>query len=197
MKTESFDQFNFSHEGIRFTARVYADCDMGEPWEVHDGHGPVSDWTRRDKRPGERVLCEDRGSFRYYDVQAATEIARRHGWGVAPGWRDGFGPEPTKGEIAAEAVRRDFEHLRAWCSGGWHWCGVGVAPEGEEDDSVFYANALWGIESDGGDYIRETACELAGDLVYARREAWRKALHEARERKYWAARDVATSGAES
>jgi hypothetical protein len=32
------------------------------PWERADGHGPVSDWTRREKRPGERVLHPKKSS---------------------------------------------------------------------------------------------------------------------------------------
>lgn len=65
-------------------ARIEYDEDMGPPWKEHDGHGPVSEWTSRSKRPGERVLCEDRGSKRYYDWQAAIQQAKDDGWGFLP-----------------------------------------------------------------------------------------------------------------
>jgi len=71
-------------DGFRYVATVHHDSDMGPPWEEHDGHGPVSDWTGRDKRPGELVLCTDRGSRRYYDFAEACRIARRDIWGIPP-----------------------------------------------------------------------------------------------------------------
>lgn len=68
---------------FRFRIDVHDDQDMGAPWENADGHGPVSDWTTRDKRPGEWVLSSDRGSKRYYDAQEANRIAERDGWGLS------------------------------------------------------------------------------------------------------------------
>ena len=58
--------------------------DMGPPWEEHDGHGPVSDWTTRDKRPGEMVLHQDGRSRRYYDFAGAVVLARKDGWDTEP-----------------------------------------------------------------------------------------------------------------
>ncbi|WP_239482854.1 hypothetical protein [Paraburkholderia sp. C35] len=66
----------------RVRINVQDDIDHGAPWEEHDGHGPVSDWTTRDKRPGERVLSSDRGIKRFYDVQEANRIAEQDGWGL-------------------------------------------------------------------------------------------------------------------
>lgn len=63
------------------TARIVADDDHGAPWDECDGHGPVSDWTSRDKLPGEIVLNDDRASKRFYDMQEACRIARRDQWG--------------------------------------------------------------------------------------------------------------------
>jgi hypothetical protein len=76
-----------THRGRAFTVTVDRDDDMGAPWEEHDGHGPVSDWTTRDKRPGEMILnTEGRGrSRRYYDFAAACRQARAEGWGWLPG----------------------------------------------------------------------------------------------------------------
>lgn len=91
MFTETFDKYacegdkiTCEKDGFTVTARIQRDDDIGPPWKVHDGHGPVSDWTRRDKLPGERVLCEDRGSKMYYDIAEAVKIAKRDGWDAEP-----------------------------------------------------------------------------------------------------------------
>lgn len=68
-------------DGYSVRVHVDYDQDMGAPWEEHDGHGPVSEWTTRDKLPGERVLATDRNHRRYYDFAEACKIARRDGWG--------------------------------------------------------------------------------------------------------------------
>lgn len=82
-----FDSLNYdntatvTHGAWIFTARIEPDDGMRAPWKEHDGHGPVSEWTTRDKTPGELVLCSDYGSKRYYDYATACHIARRDGWG--------------------------------------------------------------------------------------------------------------------
>jgi hypothetical protein len=78
------DSFTFTLEGVDYVAEVHHDSDMGAPWEAHDGHGPVSDWTTRAKRPGEMILNSDRDSHRYYDFAAAVRIARAESWGHRP-----------------------------------------------------------------------------------------------------------------
>ena len=78
------DMFTLTRDGRRFLARVERDDSHGAPWEECDGHGPVSEWTTRDKRAGELVLCEGRGARRFYDFAAACRIARRDGWGAMP-----------------------------------------------------------------------------------------------------------------
>jgi hypothetical protein len=79
------DAITVSMGGFDVTAKIEADEDSGAPWKRDDGHGPVSDWTGREKRPGERVLSEDRTSKRYYDFEEAVKIAKRDGWGWLPG----------------------------------------------------------------------------------------------------------------
>lgn len=54
-------------DGFTIRARLEHDDDMEPPWQRCDGHGQVSDWTTRDKHPGEVVLIEDGQSKRYYD----------------------------------------------------------------------------------------------------------------------------------
>lgn len=90
--TDQIDSFDFEHAGRTFRAAILADYDHGAPWDNEDGHGPVTDWERRAKAPGELVLCGDgRGGLgtdyarRFYDFAEAVQIARRDSWGFLPG----------------------------------------------------------------------------------------------------------------
>ncbi len=130
---------------------VASDDSMGLPWEEHDGHGIVSDWTRRAKAPGERILASDHGSFRYYDFAESVKLARRDGWSA------GSSLSIPARQRAALAVEKDFQRLKEWCDGIWEWVGVTVTI-GDKSDS------LWGIESDG-DYWREVAADLINGLI--------------------------------
>ncbi|MNQ25022.1 hypothetical protein D3C85_382340 [compost metagenome] len=175
------DGDTFERNGRTFRVFIEHDDDHGAPWEDSDGHGPVSDWTSRDKRPGEWVVSSDgrgrarNGSRRFYDAAEANRIAKRDGWGLCDEARAKLaaklGRVPTAGEVRAEAVRRDFDFLRGWCADEWHYVGVAVAhvPNGTEPDEVKrdYSYALWGIESDADEYIMETAAELADECARA------------------------------
>jgi hypothetical protein len=156
--------------------RVEWDYDTGAPWEEHDGHGPVSEWTTRDKAPGERVLCSDRNSKRYYDFAEAVKIAKRDAWDAPP-----YGG--SKGERAVRAVEADFENLRRWCNNDWHWISVGV--EVSYRGAVLETNYYDSIE-DYTDYWREHAAESASSIIAAHRK-------ERREQRYWEKRDVMTA----
>lgn len=157
---ESLYSFTFTREGQAFKATVYADGDGDAPWDREDGHGPVSGWVYgQPKKPGELVLNTDRGSKRYYDFAEAMRIAKRDGWGC-PNLPEGL----TPGQVAERAVRADFERLRAWCRDDWQYVGVSVTPEGLDDD---FSYALWGVESDSEDYIKEVANALAGEALQA------------------------------
>jgi hypothetical protein len=161
MRRYALDTFDFQHEGLNFRAVIETDTDHGAPWKEEEGHGPVSGWTSRSKNPGWRVLHQDRGSYRYYDFAKAVQIAKRDGWGYG-----GTEPGETKGQIAAKAVEADFERLRAWCNDEWTWCGVVVTMLDEDGDPIDgYEESLWGIESDASEYIKETAQELADQLI--------------------------------
>ena len=85
-------------------AKYDHDSDMREPWKEHDGHGIVSEWTTRDKSPGEVVLCSDRSSYRYYDMEATVALAKRDGWGCRRELPEGA----TRAQIAAQAAREDY-----------------------------------------------------------------------------------------
>lgn len=81
----------FTVKGVEFVATIDPDYDHGAPWEECDGHGTVTPWQSShtgkpvNKRPGQIVLIQDRGSYRLYDFAEACKIARRDGWGFAPG----------------------------------------------------------------------------------------------------------------
>jgi hypothetical protein len=155
----------FEMEGLNFRVTIERDDDMGAPWDNSDGHGPVSGWTTRPARPGERVLCVDRNSKRYYDVSAAMELAKRDGWDSAP-----YGePGETEGQRAARAVTSDFEYLRRWCADLWFYVCVGVQVVDADGNEVSHPHAatngfLCGVESDSGEYIGEVVNQLADEV---------------------------------
>lgn len=158
----------FTHDGLTFRLQIIPDHDHGAPWDEEDGHGPVSDWTTRDKRPGEMVLCEDgRGrAKRFYDFAAAMRQAKAEGWNHAP-------YTGTRGERAVRAVFADFKRLQDWCEDRWQWCGVVVTCEDLPEEPKA---SLWGIESDAGDYFEEVARDLADELISAYAAEVRKAV---------------------
>lgn len=166
MKTyRYFDGDTFERGGRTFRVEhPYDDC-ADAPWDREDGHGPVTEWTSRAKAPGERILNSDRSSYRYYDFQEAMRIARRDGWGLCPEdiakLEAKLKRKPTKGDICAEAVERDYEHLRRWCNDQWSYVGVVVRLVDEDCEE---SESLWGIESDAYDYLAEVAHELADEI---------------------------------
>ena len=154
------------------------DDTMGEPWNVNDGHGVVSEYTTRDKAPGEVEIARDRGGKRFYHVQESIQIAKRDSWGLSPDdlatLATEKGREPSKGEIAATAVANDCERMRRWCNDQWEWIGVCLVeldpdaieyPENVADDQGRdLAAALWGIESDSEPaYLESVAYELLSE----------------------------------
>lgn len=157
------ESWTFTVDGRDFVATVERDDFCGAPWEEHDGHGPVSGWTRRAKHPGEMVLSESRGERRYYDFAQACRIARNEGWD-APPYRTG-----TARQRAARAALADFEYLRAWCNDEWCFVTVSVAPVcpccGAADESR--SQTVGGVESSDFEYLRTIALELAGEVPEA------------------------------
>ena len=131
----------------------YDQC-MPAPWEAHDCHGIVSDWTPRSKAAGELVLKEYRGSYRYYDFAATCKKALDEGWSISDDTQG-----MTKRQIAAAAARQDFEYLRAWCNDEWHWCVLIVHPVCNHCNDVVtsVSASLAGVESD-----RDVAGRIAG-----------------------------------
>jgi hypothetical protein len=143
--------------GRTVTVNWFPDYDSPAPWDHEDGHGPVSDWTRRDKQPGEMVLCEDRGTRRFYDFSEAVAIARRDGWDCEP-----YG-QGTPGERAHRAAMADFQHLRGWCLDEWQYVGYVVEIDGEEFPEI--EGSLWGIDSPSMDYFEKEAFATVAEFL--------------------------------
>jgi len=173
-RTRLFDGDTFEHEGHTFRFECKHDEDMREPWKEHDGHGIISDWTRREKRAGERVLIRDGygGSCRYYDFAATIQQATKDGWGIGEDAEKALetrlARKPTKKEITAESVEQDYNRMRAWCLDEWHWCGVVITMLQDinggkvRDIDV----SVWGIDGDDQyEYLTETAYELAEECI--------------------------------
>ena len=159
--SESYKTDTLTQHGKTYRVEWFYDHYSGAPWENGDCHGPVSDWTRRDKKPGEMILSSDRGVHRFYDFAQAVKIARRGDWNTAPhDW-------PSKGVQAAAAAMVDFEYLRRWCTDQWHYCGIVVTLLDDEGEDTDVFASLWCVEDDGicsdhGSIIRD----LIGECEY-------------------------------
>lgn len=164
-------------EKLTFVVSIQHDDDATPPWERSEGHGPVTEWTSRDKSPGERVLASDGRSKRFYDWQEAVAMAKRDGWGLSAEDKARLaarlGREPTRKEIAVEAVELDFEFLRRWCNDQWYYVGVclfELPRDGKERNAERIADrapfeslrywSVWGVESDCADFIGDMAIDL-------------------------------------
>jgi len=157
----------FKLRGFQFIAYISPDEDADAPWDSSDGHGPVTKWENRPKRPGELILASDGRVDRFYDFQAAVKLARRDRWDSPP-YKTG-----KPGERAARAARADFEFLRGWCNDQWSYVGV-IVERVTETGTVRDRTSLWGIESNATDYLQETARDLAQELVSSAHTAQRQ-----------------------
>ena len=147
------------HGSLLFRIEWVYDHDSDPPWDREDGHGPVSDWEHRSKRPGEMVLNSDRGSHRFYDFAEAVKLARKDGWNTAPfNWR-------TDGARAHAAALADFDYLRRFCTDQWHYCGIVVTLLDADGEPDSVDASLWGIESEGDDYHEEVIGELIAECL--------------------------------
>lgn len=149
-------------DGREFAAIVEPDDYQDPPWLMEDGHGIVSEWTGRDKRPGEIVLHADGSRYLYYDFAATLKKARKEGWGTSDGKR----PNETARQYTERAVRADFDYLRRWCKDDWYYVVVGVAPIVDGEPDTDRAEYLGGVEFDYQyDYWREVAEQIAHRIM--------------------------------
>ena len=157
MVTMSTEKFKLN--GLTFLVQHIHDEDAGTPWEREDGHGVVSAWTDRGKKPGERIIATSRNHRRYYDVRESIKIALRDGWGIS-----GDTSKMTKREIASAAVAEDYIRMKAWCEDEWYYLGVAVTLLDVDGNKTNLRDSLWGIESDADDYLDEVARDIAESL---------------------------------
>lgn len=146
----------FEYRGHTFRVEFPRDDTSGAPWEMADGHRPVSEWVIREAREGEKVLCGDWNHYRYYDFEQALRIAIVDEWGTA----DGPQPGESTTDYRTRAVEADFEYLRAWCNDEWSYVGVVVTLDGDDERA-----SLWGIESSDVAYLTEVAYEMADEII--------------------------------
>lgn len=137
-KTETIEQ-----HGAIYLVEWFYDDDADAPWDHSDGHGPVTDWERRDKRPGELILSSDRGYKRFYDFAGAMRIAKRDGWNAPP---YAFS---SPGEQAQAAVMADYKHLRRWCDDQWFYCGIVVTMLDDDGEKTDVSDSIWCVEENG------------------------------------------------
>ena len=164
------DSISCEVDGFKVTARIVRDDSGDAPWDNDCMFGGVSKWTTRNKRPGERTLCEDRGSRRFYDFAGQVAHYRREG-----GWG---GPEfegMTPGQKAAASAERSFKVLRAWVQDEWWYVGVSLKVSRNGVTLAKHAASLWGIECNYPDsdnsYLTEVANELLSEALDNGREA--------------------------
>lgn len=146
----------FTYKGHTFHFVTEPDPASLPPWDcLFAPRGLVSDWTTRDKRPGELVLNTDHQVKRFYDFQGACKLALAEGWDASPYNTD---KRETPRQQAAKAALADFNRLKAWCDDEWYYIDLAVWCE----DSPGVRLYLGGIESDSGEeYILECAHNLA------------------------------------
>lgn len=162
-----------THAGLSFNVYHEPDFDADTPWERGDGYGVVSEMVTRSKRAGELILEEryarQSSTRRYYDFAASMKIAKRDGWGVSPevhaAMTKAKGRAPTGNEITAKAVMVDFERLRQWCNDDWCYVGVVVELLDIDGGRTDLTESLWGVESFGTEYLKDTAIELADSIA--------------------------------
>lgn len=138
-----YDGDIFEHNGNRFKVTFPPDWDRWAPWDEEDGHGPVSDWTTRAKRPGELILARDGCRYQYYDFAEACRIARRDGWG--PGFyhqREERGANGLRRGYAQWYVGRQLHtYTGEWRDDEYLWDGAREAMRASYPSARAYAAA--------------------------------------------------------
>lgn len=158
--------------GNNFKIEIEHDACRGAPWEECDGHGAVSEWTTRDKKPGELILRSDRRYKLYYDFQGAVKTAKLERWGC-----DSLTGNETAGEKAFKSVISDFNYLKAWCGNEWFYACLHVVmldSDGNKLDG--YDDYMGGVEYGISDYWQTVAQEMASEIERRFREDQSAAL---------------------
>ena len=161
--SDVYERETINHRGRLIRVERCYDTISGPPWQERDGHGIVSGWVTRDKRPGELILSNDGKAHRYYDWEGTMARARKEGWGCGI---DDFMRLtcklrrcPTRKQVIEDAVRRDFNYLHGWCNDEWHWMGILV-----EDEETGVTCSMYSICSTDEAYIKEVTDDLCEEI---------------------------------
>jgi hypothetical protein len=156
-------------DGLTFSVVAETDYEAGPPHKENDCYGVVSEWTRQDKKPGERILANDRASHLYYDVPASITKATADGWSPDAETRramvERLQREPTRKEVIAEAVERDYRRLRAWYRDEWAYVYIVVTLLDVQGKPTDEREACGGLESDDESGIEACANDLAAEIA--------------------------------
>ena len=142
------------------------------PWEYCDNEaGLVSDWKRRDKKPGELILNTDGKFKRFFDYQAACKYALKYQWGS----RDAL-PCDTKKQIASKAALNLFNYLRSWCDDEWKYRYIEITlinPDtNQETDLIASCGGIEDLNNYDQDWINENAAVLINSFKSQQLHSW-------------------------
>ena len=157
--------------GYNFIIVNELDDDMA-PWDYCDNEvGLVSDWTRRDKKPGEFVLNTDKTYKLFFDYQAACKYALKYQLGS----RDAL-PGDTKKQIASKAALNLFNYLRSWCDDEWTYRYVEITlinPDtNQETDFIESCGGIEDLNNYDQDWINENAAVLIERFKKQQLHSW-------------------------
>jgi hypothetical protein len=119
-----------THQGRKIKIEWSYDEFGGKPWDNCD-YGNVTDWLRRDKEPGEVIICADRNSKRFYDFAGAVTKLKKEG---------------CSGADADRIAKSEVKRFQDWCNDKWYYMNASVTIDGLE-----YAECLGAVESDCAD----------------------------------------------
>lgn len=167
MTSTAFKSFTYTHKsGKRFFVEVSYDELAQSPLE-DECHGPTltiavdpddedavcefvqdtyveDDWLEQIARHRMMRVLRTRSRFHdalVYDTWNALKQARDEGWGPRPEWiRDN--PDATQEQKIVAAVNADYEYLRGFFDGDWHYVVVSVYAldeDGEKIETPHYA----------------------------------------------------------
>ena len=190
------EKFQFENQGLNFECIVSPDDYCSMPWKENDGHGEMreiySPYVRPDKKPGERIIYSDGRTYWVYDVAASIAIAKRDAWGC-----DEVTPGMSTGQGAAVSVESDIRYIVDWLNGDRFYVRIEVYQIDRDGEKRGDSEYLGGIDSGysraSDAYRKDCANDLASEIVYEKRKAWRAAMKDCRARHYWVSRDIITA----
>ena len=142
------------------------------PWGYCDNEADlVSDWTQRDKKPGEMILNTHRRFKRFFDYQAACKYALKYQWGS----RDAL-PGDTKKQIASKAALNLFNYWRSWFDDEWTYRYVEITlinPDtNQETDFIESCGGIEDLNDYDQDWIKENAAVLIESFKTQQLHSW-------------------------